>query len=37
MEEITPPKLADPKILEAIDKLFEFNVGDFVALPQVSL
>ena len=28
-------KLADPTLLEAIDKLFELNVGEYVALPQV--
>ena len=28
-------KLADPKLLEAIDKLFELNIGEYVALPQV--
>lgn len=26
----------DPRLLETIDKLFELNVGDSVALPQVS-
>ena len=30
-------KLADPVLLEAIDKLFELNIGEYVALPQVSL
>ena len=30
-------KLADPTLLEAIDKLFELNIGEFVALPQVKL
>ena len=29
-------KLADPKLLEVIDKLFEYNIGEYVALPQVS-
>ena len=29
-------KLADPALLEAIDKLFELNIGEYVALPQVS-
>ena len=28
--------LADPKLLETIDKLFELNIGEYVALPQVS-
>lgn len=28
--------LADSGLLETIDKLFELNVGDYVALPQVS-
>ena len=28
-------KLADPAVLEAIDKLFELNIGEYVALPQV--
>ena len=27
---------ADPNLLETIDKLFELNVGDYVALPQVT-
>lgn len=27
--------LADPARLETIDKLFEYNIGDSVALPQV--
>jgi len=27
---------ADSSLLETIDKLFELNVGDYVALPQVS-
>ncbi len=26
---------ADSSLLETIDKLFELNVGDYVALPQV--
>ena len=30
-----PSKLADPTLLEAIDKLFELNIGEYVALPQV--
>lgn len=29
-------QLADPKLLEVIDKLFEYNIGEYVALPQVS-
>ena len=37
MEGTSPATLADPKLLEAIDKLFELNVGEFVALPQVSI
>lgn len=28
-------KLADSSLLEAIDKLFELNIGEYVALPQV--
>ena len=28
-------KLADPALLEAIDKLFELNIGEYVALPQL--
>jgi len=28
--------LADPALLETIDKLFELNIGEYVALPQVS-
>ena len=27
--------LADPKLLETIDKLFEYNIGKYVDLPQV--
>ena len=27
---------ADSSLLDTIDKLFELNVGDYVALPQVS-
>lgn len=27
--------LADPALLEKIDKLFELNIGEDVALPQV--
>ena len=27
--------LADPLLLETIDKLFEHNIGDYVSLPQV--
>lgn len=30
-----PSKLVDPGLLEAIDKLFELNIGEYVALPQV--
>lgn len=29
--------LADPALLEAIDKLFELGIGEYVALPQVSI
>ncbi len=29
--------LADPALLETIDKLFQHNIGDYVSLPQVSL
>ena len=29
-------RLADPKLLGIIDKLFEYNIGESVALPQVS-
>lgn len=29
--------LADPALLEKIDKLFELNIGEDVALPQVRL
>jgi len=29
-------ELASPKLLEKIDKLFELNIGEYVALPQVS-
>lgn len=35
MEQTISGKLADPKLLEAIDKLFELNIGEYVALPQV--
>ena len=31
------PQLADPKLLQKIDKLFELNVGDSINLPQVGL
>lgn len=27
---------ADSSLLETVDKLFELNVGDYVALPQVT-
>ena len=27
--------LADPVLLEAIDKLFELNIGNYIDLPQV--
>lgn len=29
--------LADPRLLETIDKLFELNIGEYVALPQVRI
>lgn len=29
-------QMADPKLLEAVDKLFELNIGEYIALPQVS-
>ena len=28
--------LADPILLETIDKLFQYNIGEYVSLPQVS-
>ncbi len=28
--------LADPLLLETIDKLFQHNIGEYVSLPQVS-
>ena len=28
-------KLADPRLLDKIDQLFELNIGEYVALPQV--
>ena len=27
--------LADPMLLETIDKLFQHNIGEYVSLPQV--
>ena len=30
-------ELANPKLLEQIDELFKSGVGEYVALPQVSL
>ena len=27
--------LADPILLETIDKLFQYNIGEYVSLPQV--
>ena len=36
MEGVSPKNLADPLLLETIDKLFELNIGEYVALPQVS-
>lgn len=35
MEKAENTSLADPALLEKIDKLFELNVGEDVALPQV--
>lgn len=35
MEKAENISLADPALLEKIDKLFELNVGEDVALPQV--
>lgn len=35
MEQTNSCNLADPKLLEAIDKLFELNIGEYVALPEV--
>ena len=29
-------KFADSKLLDVIDKLFSCNIGEYVALPQVS-
>lgn len=29
--------LADPVLLETIDKLFQHNIGEYVSLPQVGL
>lgn len=29
--------LADPVLLEMIDKLFQHNIGEYVSLPQVCL
>ena len=31
-----PANLADPALLEKIDKFFELGIGEYVALPQVS-
>ena len=30
-----PANLADPTLLEKIDKFFELGIGEYVALPQV--
>ena len=30
-----PASLADPVLLEKIDKFFELGIGEYVALPQV--
>lgn len=35
MEKAENISLADPALLEKIDKLFELNIGEDVALPQV--
>lgn len=35
MEKAANISLADPALLEKIDKLFELNIGEDVALPQV--
>lgn len=35
MEKAGNISLADPALLEKIDKLFELNIGEDVALPQV--
>lgn len=37
MDKATNISLADPALLEKIDKLFELNIGEDVALPQVRL
>lgn len=37
MGKATNISLADPALLEKIDKLFELNIGEDVALPQVRL
>lgn len=37
METAANISLADPALLEKIDKLFELNIGEDVALPQVRL
>ena len=31
-----PANLADPALLEKINKFFELGIGEYVALPQVS-
>lgn len=36
LEKAANISLADPALLEKIDKLFELNIGEDVALPQVS-
>lgn len=35
MKKAAKISLADPALLEKIDKLFELNIGEDVALPQV--
>ena len=32
---LAEPTMADPMLLEKIDKLFELNIGQYVDLPQV--
>jgi hypothetical protein len=29
------PRLADPALLEKIDKLFAYNIGEYISLPQL--
>ena len=37
MADKSAKSLADPLLLETIDKLFQHNIGEYVSLPQVSL